>query len=75
MIESILVVLGAGLKLWNHENAVKYKKKFYKLKKDYYEESNKERPDNAVLDELEFELHLLGKCFATEINQQTSDTL
>ena len=70
MITSILQILGAGLSLWEHEAKTKYAKKYYKLQKEFYEEANKDKPDHAVLDELEFDIMLLGKSFASEIGEQ-----
>jgi len=43
------------------------------LKRDYYEEDNKERPDHAVLDNLEFELELLIVAFSSEVKKQKAE--
>lgn len=66
MIESLIAVLGTGLKLWESKESRKYIDKLIKLKREYYEESNLERPDMAKLDNLKFELRLLSQAFAAE---------
>lgn len=74
MIESVFKLLGAGLSIWDNKERTKYQRKFMKLKEDYYDESNKDRPDHAVLDNLEWKLQLLSKTFATSVEKsQTTD--
>jgi hypothetical protein len=72
MFESLLVVLGAGLQLWLSKEKTKYVDKLISLKKDYYEESNKpfDLRSDAVLDNLEFELRILGTAFAANVGKQ-----
>jgi len=72
MIQTILQVLSAGLSIWEHKESRKYQDKLIKLEKEIYEEYNKEIPDNAVLDNLYFELQLLGKAFYSEIGTKNS---
>ncbi len=69
MIGSLFKVLGAGLELWESKEKRKYVDKLIKLKREYYEESNKERPDSAILDNLEFELELLCNAFSSKASQ------
>ncbi len=72
MFESILKVLGAGLTLWSDKEKSKYQDKYIKLKRAIYEEENKpanERSD-AVLDNLAFELCLLGDSFSARVGEQ-----
>lgn len=69
MVESIFAVLAAGLSIWSSKEKTKYIDKLIKLKRDYYEEINKpfERRDNARIDNLEFELRILGDSFAASV--------
>ena len=69
---AFLNVLQAGLTLWNNKEKTKYIDKLMSLKKDYYAEINKplaERSD-AVLDNVLFELRVLGVAFAAGIAKQ-----
>jgi len=66
LINLVFEVLGAGLSLWNNKEKRKYIDKLIKLKKDYYEEYNKELCDHAILDNIEFELRTLCKSFGSE---------
>lgn len=69
MFASLAKALGAGLSLWEHKEANKYRDKLMQLKKDYREEYSKpltERSD-AVLDGLEFELRVLCDSFASTV--------
>ena len=75
MISVILQLLGAGLSIWEHKEKNKYADKFAQLKRDYYEESKKDTPDNARLDNIEFELHILSNSFATEVKRSTIDSV
>lgn len=69
MIESIFAVLAAGLTIWSNKEKRKYIDKLLRLKKEWYAEINKpdDRRDNAVLDNVEFELRLLATAFSTEV--------
>lgn len=71
MIEVAFKSLLAGLSIWNNKLASKYKRKVEKLKRKYYEESKKERIDMATLDDIEFELRLIGDSFAAEVERST----
>lgn len=74
MMTAFLEVLGAALNLAVIEEKDKYQDKFISLKKAYYEEENKpdsERND-AVLDNLSFELRLLGTTLVAEIGKQNA---
>ena len=63
-------LLGIALKIWEHREKTKYLVSYLDLKKKYYEESNRETPDNCVLDNIEFELYLLSSSFATEVDRK-----
>lgn len=60
-------LLGSALSIWNHIEKNKYLDRYTKLKKEYYEESNKPMPDNSVLDNIEFDLFLLGNSFNSTV--------
>jgi len=75
MIEAIFSVLGAGLRLWEHKSKRKYEEKIYKLEKKYYEETKKDRPDHAVLDDIEFELCVIARSFSSDVKGSKVKTL
>lgn len=64
--------LAAGLSIWNNKEARKYQDKLIALKKDYYEEYNKDisNRNDAILDNLQFELRLIAIAFATDVGKQ-----
>jgi len=69
MFESLAKALAAGLSLWESKEKTKYQDKLMNLRRDYREEFNKpvgER-SNAVLDNLKFELCLLGNSFSSSV--------
>lgn len=66
MIDSIFKILGAGLSIWESKEKTKYLDKYLELKRDYYEELNKDMCDDAVLDHIEHELLILGEAFSTK---------
>jgi hypothetical protein len=67
VITSIFKLLGSIFTIWEHKQKNKYKEKFMKLERQYYEETKKDQPSDAVLDNIEFELHLLATCVDSEI--------
>lgn len=67
MVASLFKALASGLSLWESKEARKYQDKLIKLKKDYYEEYNRQDPDMAVLDNLRFELRILCDSFNSEV--------
>jgi hypothetical protein len=66
MTESIIKLLEVGLSLWLSKEKTKYQDKFLKLKREYYEEFNKDPAvrSDAVLDNVRFELRILADSFA-----------
>jgi hypothetical protein len=74
MFEALLVVLGAGLSIWEHKEKTKYVNKLMDLKREWYEEYNK--PDSIrstiALDNIEFELRVLSLGFAAEVGTKNS---
>ena len=67
-----LGLLEAGLKLWQHKDKNKYLDKTIKLKRKFYEEYNKETPDMAILDNIEFELWIISQGFIAKIGEKNS---
>ena len=67
MIDSVLKLLVTGLSLWEHKDARKYLDKTIKLRKQWYEEYNKDTPDNATLDNIELELRLISEAFSSQV--------
>lgn len=67
-LKLFLGILGAGLSLWQSKEARKYIDKKLKLEKELYEEDNKDpsERDDAVIDNLKFELRQLGWAFIAE---------
>jgi len=70
--EAIFKALAAGLSIWEHKEKNKYKKKVLDLKQEYYEEYNKpdSERDDAVLDNIRFELHSIVEIFSSEIGKE-----
>lgn len=67
MIDSLFKVLGSGLSLWESKEKRKYVDKLIALEKEYYEEYNKEISDDAVLDNIRYELQFLGSAFSAKV--------
>lgn len=69
MIQLIFQVLQAGLTLWDDILKQKYINQLLSLQKAYNEEINK--PDSArsdaALDDIEFQLHILGIAFSSSV--------
>jgi len=72
MVESLFKVLASGLSLWQSKESRKYLDKLIRLKKEWYEEYNLDRPDMAKLDNIEFELRLLSEAFASKVGKPDS---
>lgn len=71
MFLTLMSVLEAALQLWNSHEKNKYIDHLAQLKKDYYEQINKsfDQRDNAVLDNLEFQLRLAADSFAASVGK------
>ncbi len=69
MFTALAKALGAGLSIWEHKEKFKYVDQLLKLKKEYYAEDNKapSERDDAVLDNLYFQLCLLSDSFAASV--------
>lgn len=74
MVELVLGLLGSTLSLWESKEKTKYIDKYIKLQREYYNEVNKEIFDDAVLDNINFELRLLGEALNSAIAKTNSET-
>jgi len=72
MIDSLFKALASGLSLWESKESRKYIDKLLKLEKEYYVETNKELPDDAVLDNIRYELCFLSKAFSSKVGAENS---
>lgn len=74
MIGSIIALLTAGLQLWGSKEKTKYLDRLIKLKKDFYEEYNKaeNERDDAVLDNIAFDIKLLCDSFSSAIGAENA---
>lgn len=72
MLELLLQSLSSGLSLWKHKDARKYLDRVIELQRELYDEYNKDRPDNAVLDDIQFELRNITKSFASQVAPKNS---
>lgn len=62
MVTAIISALDGLFRVWTGERGSvqdRLQKEYASLRKDFYEESNKERPDMARLDRIRFDLELL----------------
>lgn len=67
MIEGIIKIGAALLSIAEIKLKRKYKEKWMKLQKKYFEEKSQEKVDMARLDNIERELQLLNVAMADEI--------
>lgn len=69
MFGTLLQVLASGLSLWESKEKRKYVDRLMELKRDYYEEYNKDPSirSDAVLDNIQHELCLLGNAFSADV--------
>lgn len=74
MFAALLSVLGAALSIWSDKEKHKYIDQLIKLKEEYYAEYNKPEASrsDATLDNLEFQLRLLGHAFAASVGEQNT---
>lgn len=71
MFEILGRVLGAGLAIWEHKEVNKYRDKLLSLQKRHREARSKPAAewDDAVLDDIEFELKILADSFAGSVSE------
>lgn len=74
MVAAIIALLEIGLKLWSDINKTKYLDRLMNIKKNLYEEMNKpmDQRDDAVIDNLTFDLKLLTDSFISAIGISAS---
>lgn len=73
-LKLVFGVLEAGLQLWASKEKTKYQDKYIQLKKDFYEEYNKDFSvrNDAVLDSVRSELFILCDSFATAVKAENT---
>ena len=67
MVTEIIALLKTGLSIWQSKEARKYLDKVISLEKDWYEAYNAEDRNNALLDNIEFELRVVSRAFRSEV--------
>lgn len=72
MIDSLFKVLIPALTLWKNKDARKYLDKVIQLKKEWYSEYNKDISDDAVLDNIEFELRIISESFSSQVGTENA---
>lgn len=74
-VSVILEILKSGLSLWDSKEKTKYIDKLMKIEKEIYEEESKplEERDQAVIDNLNFDLLLVSRAFAQATRQNITD--
>lgn len=70
MIDLVFKLLASGLSLWESKEKTKYIDQLIALRKDWYEEYNKDNRDNARLDAIEYDIKLLCDSFTTAITKK-----
>ena len=71
-IQALFTALAAGLSIWEHKEARSYANKLMNLRRNWHNEYNKKDRDDAVLDNIEFELCLLCNGYSAEIEKQVA---
>jgi hypothetical protein len=74
MFEALANTLASAFSIWDHKEKTKYIDTLMGLKKDYYEEYNKDSAhrSDAVLDRLEFELRVLSAAFTNSVSSSVN---
>jgi hypothetical protein len=72
LVESVFAILGAALSIWDSKEKTKYIDRLIDLKTRYRKEANKPENirDNAVLDNLRFDIKLLCDSAAARLSNQ-----
>ncbi len=74
IFEALAQALAAGLSIWDTKESRRYLVRVLEIKKEWYEEYNKELSDDAILDNLERELCLIATTFYSEVGKQNAQT-
>jgi hypothetical protein len=69
VFDSLAKALASGLSLWESKEARKYQDKLIKIRREYREEVNREKSDDAVLDNFRFELRLISDAFNSQVGE------
>lgn len=69
MIEALFKIASTALSIWDSKEKTKYVDAVIKLEKEYYEENNKDRPDMAVINNIELELFVISKNLNSQIKR------
>jgi len=74
MIEALIEALSAGLGLWKSKESRKYLDKLLRLERKYYEAINKPESefDDAVVDNIAFELRIISKAFNSSVKTKNA---
>lgn len=75
MFKALASALASGLSLLDTQESRKYQDAVIDIRRRYYEEDNKERPDMGKLDTLEFELRNISQGFSAEVSKQNTKNL
>jgi hypothetical protein len=67
MVSSVLKLLGSVFSIAEHKIKNKYKEEYLRLEQEYYEESQKDKPNHANMDNIEHRLFLLVNSVCSEI--------
>jgi len=73
MVSSLIKALSAGLSLWNTKESRKYLDKVIILKREFYEEFNKQNPDDAALDRIYNELRIISEAFYSKVTKPDTE--
>ncbi len=75
LVSALFEALSAGLGLWKSKESRKYLDKLIKLERAYYEATNQsdENWDDAIIDNIAFELQLLSKAFNSSVGKQNAE--
>jgi len=70
----ILEITRSTLSIWDSKQKRKYIDRFVKYQKELYEEESRsfDKRDQAVIDNLHFDIMLLSRAISSEINGQNS---
>ena len=69
MVGSVLKLLGSLFSIAEHKIKNKYKEEYLRLEQEYYEETKKDKPNHAHMDNIEHRLYLLVNSVCSEIKR------
>ena len=82
-IAAILKILGAALSIWDHKLSSKYQRKLLKLRKERFNETDKnpnaikkkDRPDRNIIDRIDRDIMLIGDLVSSEIKRSKTNSV